>query len=146
MTTTPRDIERRLHLLEGTARVRHPDPPRPLRVRAMGRRLEQWCVGAVRAVCRALADEAEHDDQPMGEFERDLVEVAVLDSDYGDDDSVGRSYLAYGPHDPADPAMDELRVQIDDWIIGADRVFMAGTDCGWWPGTASSSISSGPAS
>ena len=43
-----------------------------------------------------------------------------------------RSYLAGQPHDPTDPAMAELRAQVDDWIAGVDREFMRGADVRGW--------------
>ena len=55
---------------------------------------------------------------PLSEFERALIEVACQDADYGDADSVRRSYLAYRPRDLADLSMATLRAQIDDWIPG----------------------------
>ena len=85
------------------------------------------------------------DDHALGEFGCALVEVACQDFDYAAEDSAHRSYLAYGPHDQADPAMAELRAQVDDWIVGVDRAFMAGADVRLWL-ALHGVVSSGPAS
>ena len=65
-------------------------------------------------------------------LERGLIECACADADYGDANSVRRTYLAGQPHDPTDPRMAELREWVDGWIAGVDRVFMRGADVGGW--------------
>ena len=129
---TPREAERRLHLLEGTMRARYPDPAPP------ASELERWAATLsddalvrVEQLCRTMADDPERDGQPMTELDRALVECACLDADLGDADPVRRSYLAGQPHDPTDPAMAELRAgrALDH---RPDRVFMSGADVRGW--------------
>ena len=144
---TPREADRRLRLLEGTARVRYPelDPP--------ASELERWAASVsceVLARCerlfRTMAADTERGDHPITEFDQRLIECACLDADHGDADPVRRSYLAGQPHDPTDPAMAELRAQVDDWIAGTDRVFISGVDDhGWlaWHGVVVDQLSAG---
>ena len=131
---TPREADRRrLHALEGTVISRYPDPhPPPSELERWAASVSCEVLARCERMCRAFADDAGRGDHPMTDFERDLVEVACLDADYGDADSVQRSYRSSLPHDPADPAMHAQRVQIDDWIAGADRVFMSGADVRGW--------------
>ena len=131
---TPREADRRrLHALEGKARVRHPDPaPPPSELEVWAATVSCEVLERCERMCRVMADDPGRDDSPLSEFERALIEVACQDADYGDADSVRRSYLAYRPRDLADLSMATLRAQIDDWILGAERTFMHNVDVSGW--------------
>ena len=144
---TPREAERRLSVLEGTVLARYPDPDPP------ATELERWAATLsddvlmrIERLFRAMADDPERADRPITHFEHALIDVTTLDADYGDADSVRRSYLASQPHDPIDPARAELREWIERWISGPEREFMRGADVrGWlaWHGVVVDQLGAG---
>ena len=127
---TPREAERRLHLLEGTVLARYPDHAPP------ATEIERWAAESLSVgdlmrlerLFRVWADDPERDDRPITDFERALAECACLDAPTDDPDAVRRSYLASCPHDPSDPEMAEARDWIARWVLDPDRAFMRGAD------------------